>query len=71
MKRYLIRLDRIAGELNAWLLAMAIGLAVFDLTVLAAKCLPPPPPTPMAADAKASGHSVAQPVPSNTTAPRS
>src|SRR5262245_33825507 len=26
MKHHLVRLDRIAGELNAWLLAIAIGL---------------------------------------------
>lgn len=71
MKQYLIRLDRVAGELNAWLLAVAIGLAVLDFTVLAAKCLPPLPATPLAADAEASGHSVATPVPSNTTHPRS
>jgi len=71
MKQYLIRLNRVAGELNARLLAMAIGLPMLDFTVLAAKCLPHLPATPMAADAKASGHSVAQPVPSNTTAPRS
>jgi hypothetical protein len=40
MKHHLVRLDRIAGELNAWLLAIAIGLGMLDLTVLIAKCLP-------------------------------
>ena len=30
MKQYLFRLDRIAGELNAWLLAIAIGLGMLD-----------------------------------------
>jgi len=43
MKNHLIRLDRIAGELNAWLLAIAIGLGMLDLTVLIAKCLPRAP----------------------------
>jgi hypothetical protein len=46
MKHYLVRLDRIAGELNAWLLAIAIGLAMLDLTVLIAKCIPALPQTP-------------------------
>ena len=41
MRHHLIRLDRIAGELNAWLLAVAIGLGMLDLTVLIAKSLPP------------------------------
>jgi len=42
MKQRLVRLDRIAGELNAWLL---------DLTVLIAKCLPPLPRPPAAISA--------------------
>ena len=49
MKRHLMRLDRIAGEMNAWLLVIAIGLGMLDLAVLVAKCIPavtvPPPPT--------------------------
>jgi hypothetical protein len=49
MKHHLVRLDRVAGELNAWLLAIAIGLGMLDMTVLIAKCLPPPPPRPPAA----------------------
>src|ERR1700756_556636 len=52
MKHYLLRLDRIAGELNAWLLAIAIGLGMLDLTVLVAKCMPALPPTPAAASAE-------------------
>jgi hypothetical protein len=32
--------ERIAVELNAWLFVIAIGLAVFDLTVLVAKSMP-------------------------------
>jgi hypothetical protein len=34
------RLDRIAGELNAWLLVMAFGLAVVDFTVMVTLYLP-------------------------------
>jgi len=49
MKRHLMRLDRIAGEMNAWLLVIAIGLGMLDLAVLIAKCVPmvtvPPPST--------------------------
>ena len=48
MKQRLGRIDRIASEMNAWLLAVAIGLAMLDLTVLVAKALPPLPQTPMA-----------------------
>jgi hypothetical protein len=40
MKHHLIRLDRIAGEMNAWLLVIAIGLGMLDLAVLVAKCMP-------------------------------
>ncbi len=52
MKHHLIRLDRIAGEMNAWLLVIAIGLGMLDLAVLVAKCMPAvtvPPPTSGAA----------------------
>ena len=34
IKQHVNRLEQIAGALNAWLLAMAIGLAVLDFTVL-------------------------------------
>ena len=51
MKHQLVRLDRIAGELNAWLLAIAIGLGMLDMTVLIAKCLPPLPRPPAAVSA--------------------
>ena len=53
MKRHLMRLDRIAGEMNAWLLVIAIGLGMLDLAVLVAKCIPAvtvPPPTISASD---------------------
>lgn len=58
MKHYLSRLDRIAGELNAWLLAIAIGLGMLDLTVLAVKCIPalPPAHAPAAASADDPAH---------------
>jgi hypothetical protein len=48
MKQNLIRLDRIASAMNGWLLAIAIGLGMLDLTVLVAKCLPVLPSTPAA-----------------------
>ena len=48
MKQSLVRLDRIASEMNAWLLAIAIGLGMLDMTVLVAKCLPVLPPLPTA-----------------------
>jgi hypothetical protein len=52
MRERLIRLDRIARDMNAWLLAIAIGLGMLDLTVLVAKCLPvvPEPPAASSAD---------------------
>ena len=40
MKRQLVRLDRVAGQMNGWLLAIAIGLGMLDLTVLVAKSMP-------------------------------
>src|SRR5437016_1631298 len=36
MKQHLMRLDRIAGQMNAWLLVIAIGLGMLDLAVLIA-----------------------------------
>ena len=70
MKHQLVRLDRIAGELNAWLLAIAIGLGMLDLTVLVAKCLPPLP-RPVAASSDVSGQVVVQPPSSQTPDSRS
>jgi hypothetical protein len=61
MKHRLMRLDRIAGELNAWLLAIAIGLGMLDLTVLIAKCMPALPSSPPASSADGPGHAVGQP----------
>jgi hypothetical protein len=56
MKQRLIRLDRIAHDMNAWLLAVAIGLGMLDLTVLVAKCIPVLPELPAVSDAADSGH---------------
>ena len=56
MRHHLIRLDRIAGELNAWLLAVAIGLGMLDLTVLIAKSLPPVTRAPVATVADGPAH---------------
>jgi hypothetical protein len=53
MKHHLMRLDRIAGEMNAWLLVIAIGLGMLDLAVLVAKCMPAVAVTPPAG---AAGH---------------
>ena len=66
MKRHMVRLDQIASELNAWLLAIAIGLGMLDLTVLVAKCLPPLPRPPVAASS-----AVVQPPSSQTPDSRS
>ena len=60
MKHHLVRLDRIAGELNAWLLAIAIGLGMLDMTVLIAKCLPPLPRPAAAVSADAPAGAVVQ-----------
>jgi hypothetical protein len=71
MKQYLMRLDRIAGELNVWLLVVAIGLGMLDLTILIAKCMPALPQTPAAASVDEPGHSAAQPLSSQTSGGRS
>lgn len=63
MKQRLSRIDRIASEMNAWLLALAIGLAMLDLTVLVAKALPPLPQTPIAAADASDGPATASPAP--------
>jgi hypothetical protein len=56
MKQHLIRLDRIAHDMNGWLLAIAIGLGMLDLTVLVTKCMPVLPELPAAGDAADSAH---------------
>jgi hypothetical protein len=61
MKQHLIRLEQVAGELNAWPLAIAIGLAVLDFTVLVAKCLPPLPTATAAIGADSSRQTIENP----------
>jgi hypothetical protein len=56
MKQRLMRLDRIAGEMNAWLLVIAIGLGMLDLAVLIAKSMPAAPAPPAATSAGAREH---------------
>ncbi len=68
MKQQLLRLDRIAGQLNAWLLVIAIGLGMLDLTVLVAKCIPPLPRPPAGPSSESAGHEPA-PLPSFQTTP--
>ena len=68
MKQQLLRLDRIAGQLNAWLLVIAIGLGMLDLTVLIAKCIPPLPRPPAVSSSESAGHE-ATPLPSLQTTP--
>jgi hypothetical protein len=69
MKHHLIRLDRIAGEMNAWLLVIAIGLGMLDLAVLVAKCMPAVTIPPAATGT--TGHEHAIQLPSQADNPRS
>jgi hypothetical protein len=71
MKQHLMRLDRIAGELNSWLLVIAIGLGMLDLAVLVAKCMPPMPMPPPATSAAEHQHAAAPPSSSRVADPRS
>jgi hypothetical protein len=41
MRRFWRNVDRAAGELNPYLLIVAIGLVVIDFLVLVAKAMPP------------------------------
>jgi len=63
MKEQLVRLERVAGELNAWLLVIAVGL---DFTVLVARYMPSLPTPPAGTGAAAAGQLVAQPIPTKT-----
>ena len=69
MKQHLLRLDRIAGEMNAWLLVIAIGLGMLDLAVLVAKCMPAM--TVPSATTGAAGHEHAISSPPEADNPRS
>jgi hypothetical protein len=71
MKHHLIRLERIAGEMNVWLIVIAIGLGMLDLTVLVAKCMPALPRTPTAVSPDSPGSAVVQTPSSQTAASRS
>ncbi len=71
MKQHLFRLDRIAGELNAWLLVIAIGLGMLDLVVLVAKCMPPMPAPSAATSAAEHEHAAVPPSSSHVADPRS
>jgi hypothetical protein len=71
MKHHFLRLERITGELNAWLLAIAIGLGMLDLTVLVAKCMPALPRPQAAVSADGPANAVVQSPSSQTSASRS
>ena len=58
MKHHLIRLDRIAGEMNAWLLVIAIGLGMLDLAVLVAKSMPAMTVSPAATGTTGHDHAI-------------
>ncbi len=60
MKKRLGRLDGVAAGMNAWLLAVAIGLGMLDLTVLVAKSLPPLPQMTVPADDASTQHAGAR-----------
>jgi hypothetical protein len=56
LERRLRKLDRLAGEINAVLLMIALGLGVLDLAVLAALHMPLAP-LAVTAETSAAGHS--------------
>jgi hypothetical protein len=58
MKNHFLRLDRIAGQMNAWLLVIAIGLGMLELAVLVAKCMPAMTITPAASDTGGREHAI-------------
>jgi len=57
MRESLIRLDQIAGRLNAWLLAIALGVGMLDFTVFVVKSVPllPAPPSAFGVDSSGPG----------------
>ncbi|HVH75661.1 MAG TPA: hypothetical protein VM755_12180 [Stellaceae bacterium] len=58
MKQQIARLDQVAGKLNVWLFAIAIGLAVLDFSVLVVKSVEAlPPPAAQSSAAPAHAHS--------------
>jgi hypothetical protein len=70
MKQRMVRLDRIASAMNAWLLAVAIGLGMLDLTVLVAKSLPALPQMAIPGNDASGNQSAAAPPPPPSTAAR-
>jgi hypothetical protein len=64
MKQRLMRLDRIAGEMNVWLLVIAIGLGMLDLAVLIARSVPAAPAQPAVSSAAGHEHAGLLPLPS-------
>jgi hypothetical protein len=70
MRQRMFRLDRIASEMNAWLLAVAIGLGMLDLTVLVAKSLPALPQMAVPGADASVDQPVAAPPPSPSAAAR-
>lgn len=46
MKDFLLRLDKAAAIMNAWLFAVALGLAFLDFSVLMVKAVEAVPPYP-------------------------
>jgi hypothetical protein len=39
MKQQLVRIDQVAGKMNVWLVAVAIGLGMLDFTILLTKAI--------------------------------
>ena len=70
MKNHFLRLDRIAGQMNAWLLVIAIGLGMLDLAVLVAKCMPAMTVSPAATGTAGHDHTM-RPKPITLAADRS
>jgi hypothetical protein len=71
MKEHLVRLERVAGELNAWLLVIAVGLTILDFTILVARYMPSLPTPPAGAGVAGAEQPVAQPIPTKTPEARS
>lgn len=59
LKALLQRLDRLAGEINTFVLVLAVCLAILDLAVLAVVDLPLPPPVLGTSDAALGSRSFA------------
>jgi hypothetical protein len=71
VKQYLLRLDHIAGRLNGWLFAIALGLAVLDFTVLIVKAIEALPLPPQEVSAPAPNHAASLSTPSGAPSQQS